>query len=290
MMKRLRDYGITATVLAILSFAIYLMARLRPPMPPLGTLGQLSVSAVLGGIMGAVAASIGILINDWFKDKRKRKADLEKERRQLAHERRVLHYNDLIKLGRELVLLAAMIGDNIHAIKSLIQATEQGAVNFRRPVILPMDEAHFIKLADRDLVQMLNEVYYEIRRINLDSDGIGRTLDELGALVLKAKMQPVVFKAHTAHIREQMISIVDFLEDFTENDLYHITAYTRLATNADRTADMAQRSDSIVATREAPISNEAVEKEMIIVAKEVQDGMEADIEVKRARRESKTTQ
>ncbi|MDB5178544.1 MAG: hypothetical protein JWN01_487 [Patescibacteria group bacterium] len=251
-------------------------------MPILSPLGQQSVSSALGGLIGALGATLGIVINDWYKDQRKLKADLAAEDRRLAHERRVLHYNDLIKLNRELVLLYAMLGDNIVAIKSLIQASDQGAVNFRRPVHLPTDEAHFLKLADLKLAQMLSDLYYDIRRLNLDSQGIGRTLDELGELRLKAIMSPEIYKNHTTHIRSQMSGIVDFIEYLIAHRLREITAYVRLATNVDKTPDMIKRSNGIVASRKSSITDEAVKAEMKVVSREGQEIMDADVAEKAA--------
>lgn len=282
MTRKLRAYGSTAIILVALGSLCYLVARFRPSMPILSPLGQQSVSSALGGLIGALGATLGIVINDWYKDQRKLKADLAAEDRRLAHERRVLHYNDLIKLNRELVLLYAMLGDNIVAIKSLIQASDQGAVNFRRPVHLPTDEAHFLKLADLKLAQMLSDLYYDIRRLNLDSQGIGRTLDELGELRLKAIMSPEIYKNHTTHIRSQMSGIVDFIEYLIAHRLREITAYVRLATNVDKTPDMIKRSNGIVASRKSSITDEAVKAEMKVVSREGQEIMDADVAEKAA--------
>lgn len=188
------------------------------------------VGSIFGALLGSVATTYGILFTD-----RKR------EVRTRDHERRVKHYNSVVKLQRQFNVIRASLEDNAHAIKSVIEANNIGLPTLQRPIQIELDESHFENLYDIKLINMLNDAYYTIRRINLDAANLTRAQDVLADELLGGKISKEVYKAEIGQFNKHVVKLRQHILYTLDHSILDICAYVRICADQDASHEMKDR-------------------------------------------------
>jgi len=268
MMRRLlsniRILFIVWAVVAVL-LLIVIIFILRPTLHTLipdQALREQAIAALIGSIFGALlgsaATTAGIVITDHLRDKRTR-----------DHERRVKHYNSIVKLQRQMNVIRASLEDNTAALKSVIEANNIGLPTFQRPIQVLTDEAPFENLYDIKLINMLNDLYYDLRRVNLDATNLTRAQDTLAEHLFTSKITSAsyklevgIFNPHVVQLRQHILYMLDHI-------VLDICAYVRICADNDASDEMKDRQARMLKGRKK-ITNAQIRKTRENISEELE--------------------
>lgn len=209
------------------------------------------IGSVAGGVAGAAATAGGIILTDKIRERRNR-----------DHTRRVLHYNAVVKLQRQLDVVRATFEDNIPVINTMIAANDRGVPTLQRPVKCAVDESYINDLFDLELINKLNQLYYDIRRFNFDVENLTHVHDLLADQKFSGGLTPAQYKTEVDAIRDNVVLLRDELQKELDTKIMDCIAFVRICADRDASSEMKNRlkrmqkdrkavtKDEILATRE----------------------------------------
>jgi hypothetical protein len=215
------------------------------------------IGSIFGALLGSAATTLGILYTD-----RKREVRIR------DHDRRVKHYNSIVKLQRQMNVMRASLEDNTYALKSVIEANKIGLPTLQRPIQIVMDESHFLDLYDIELINMLNDLYYIVRRINLDSINLTRALDTLADHLFAGKITGPQYKTEVQVFNDDVVKIRKHILYMLDHSVLDIIAYVRICADMDASDEMKKRQADILKDRKEVTptdlknTREIIEKEL----------------------------
>jgi hypothetical protein len=189
-----------------------------------------SHETLVGAFLGALAAPLSIVITD-----------IVRERRTRDHERRKIHYNRLVNLQTELNIMRATLDDNLGVIATIITSNNLGVPTLQRPVQVAYDTSVLGDLYDIQLVNKLNQLYYVMRRFNLDMANLTNVLDRLAEEKFSGRITADEYKREVGIINPQVQQLHDTLSEELEFELLDAIAYVRICSNTDASQEMQDR-------------------------------------------------
>lgn len=188
------------------------------------------IGSVFGALVGSITTTLGILTTDHLREKRNR-----------DHERRVRHYNAVVNLQRELNVIRASLEDNTSALSSIIKANELGIPTLQRPIEIAMNESPFEYLYDIKLINMLNDLYYQLRRLNLDSVNLNRAQDVLAGEFFAGKISRENYASEVQSFNGNVIKLRKHILYMLDHSVLDLVAYVRICADRDASEEMKNR-------------------------------------------------
>lgn len=256
----------TEQILWISTALLVLALLLRPTRLPdidLGSLNRLANSheTLVGAFLGALAAPLGIV-----------STDIVRERRTRDHERRKMHYNRICLLQAELNTIRATLEDNLGIIDTIVEANAQGVPTLQRPVQAAYDATALQDLYDIVLINRLYQLYYDLRRFNLDMSNLSNVLDRLAEEKFSGKITAEQYKQYVATINPQVETLRSSLVEELNHGLMDAIAYTRICSDMDASKEMRNRLERILKNRPAISAKDLQAARKIIDSELAEDG------------------
>lgn len=235
--------------------AIWIVASLLCIFLVLALQGRLSLPSfsvprldtqVVAALVGAFAAAIGIDV-----------VGKRKEKRDRDHDRQVLHYNSLVRLQWQINVIRATMEDNAAILKTIIDAIDEGAPTLQRPVSMAVDPANLMDLYDLKLINMLNDLYYDIRRLNLDTVNLNRVLDTLAEQKFAGTISDETYRAVGLTFRPQVVFFRQTLLYKLDHDVLDLAAYVRICVDRDASPEDQDRFKRIQKDR-VPVTDKDI--------------------------------
>lgn len=204
------------------------------------------IGSTVGAVVGAAATAGGIILTDKIRERRNR-----------DHTRRVTHYNAIIKLQRQLDVVRATFEDNIPIIDTMIKANDRGVPTLQRPVKCTVDESYINDLFDLELINKLNQLYYDIRRFNFDIQNLTHVHDLLADEKFSGDLTQAQYKTEVDAIRSNIVHLRDGLQNELDTKIMDCIAFVRICADRDASEEMKSRLNRMHENRK-PITDDEI--------------------------------
>lgn len=148
------------------------------------------------------------------------------------YDRQVKHFNSLVRLGNQLNEIGGLIDDNLFILPKFRDVLLSGNVYYNNLSNIPVDKTHFDDLHDIDLINLLAEYQYEVRRNNDDM----RTFTQGHQMLTQALMSKGIthpeYKENAVLLAEQLKTMEAFHARLLENT-FQLLARVRVQLTTD---------------------------------------------------------
>lgn len=191
----LKNFLITTVLIsAIFVFVFYLLFHLLVYLFFIKS--EAYISSGIGAFMGAFSAFIFLIIERTFTKYR---------------ERRVIHFNALVRAEYLLNENLQLTSDNIYMVYGLVEVLKKGALHIGSFNPLVWDQSVLLNLANLDMINNLSSYAISIRKVNRDLDMMEKWYEQLKLALIQKNIDKVTYDINIAILIGQLEVIRKFL-------------------------------------------------------------------------------
>lgn len=148
------------------------------------------------------------------------------------YDRQVKHYNSLVNLETQLNELGGVIHDDLYVIPGFITTITGGNIYSNNLHTFSVDKSHYANLYDIDLINLLFDFNYKIRKLNDDIETLSSGYQEIKFAFIERHIDAAQYKLNTELIARTLKILEAFLTEL-ENDTINLMARVRLKIRKD---------------------------------------------------------